>query len=501
MTDKGLQEGLSQYGGVSLAGTGSSSGTGTLRVHSGGISWRAKETARALDIDKENLESLRWIRGARGMQLVCVLKGDNTSRFEGFREQDFEAVNQSCKDKLSLEVKKALQPLKGWNWGDAELRGRALIFHSAEGVDAFDVPLEEVSQVQMPSSSEVALEFHVDDTAAKTDECLVELRLYVHNESHAADLYKGILKSAESSFTGESLINFADMPLLVPRGRYDVDLYPNHLKLHGKSFDYKILYTAVTRMFLLPKPDEAHITFVVSLDPPVRQGNTLYPHLVFQFQKDEEVDTEFALTENELRSRYPNLVGLSGGATWEVFSKILRELTKKPLHSPISFKSHRGQSAVRTALGANDGYLFFLENCMFFVNKPPTYIRFEDVEMIEFKRMDLERRFDLQVTLSSGHNLLFSNIDRPEFENIYSFLQEKRLPLSNIKESLKRQRVQDDEHDEGLGEDEDLDEEEEEEDEDFDPNKKEESDQEEGGGSAQSDEEMSEKSDQEEGDD
>jgi hypothetical protein len=83
MTDKGLQEGLSQYGGVSLAGTGSSSGTGTLRVHSGGISWRAKETARALDIDKENLESLRWIRGARGMQLVCVLKGDNTSRFEG----------------------------------------------------------------------------------------------------------------------------------------------------------------------------------------------------------------------------------------------------------------------------------------------------------------------------------------------------------------------------------------------------------------------------------
>ncbi|GJD08708.1 FACT complex subunit SSRP1 [Galdieria sulphuraria] len=482
-TSTSRQEALSQYGGVSLAGTGASSGTGTLRVHSGGISWRAKETARTVDIDKENLLSLRWIRGARGMQLVCVLRGDNTNRFEGFREQDFEVVNESCKEKLSLEVKRAPQPIKGWNWGDAELRGRALIFHSAEGVDAFDVPLEEVSQVQMPSSSEVALEFHVDDTAAKTDECLVELRLYVHNESHAADLYKGILKSAESSFTGESLINFVDMPLLVPRGRYEVDLYPNHLKLHGKSFDYKILYTAVTRMFLLPKPDEAHITFVVSLDPPVRQGNTLYPHLVFQFQKDEEVDAEFALTENELKSRYPNLVGVSGGATWEVFSKILRELTKKPLHSPISFKSHRGQSAVRTALGANDGYLFFLENY---------------VEMIEFKRMDLERRFDLQITLSSGHSLLFSNIDRPEFDNIYTFLEEKRLPMSTIKEAFKRQRTPAEQQDDNL-DDEDDEQEEEEEDEDFDPNKKiEESDDEGEAGSTQDKSESAESAEEEE---
>lgn len=79
----GRQGALSQYGGVSLAGTGASSGTGTLRIHSGGISWRAKETARTCDIDKENLENLKWIRGARGMQLVCVLKGDNTNRFEG----------------------------------------------------------------------------------------------------------------------------------------------------------------------------------------------------------------------------------------------------------------------------------------------------------------------------------------------------------------------------------------------------------------------------------
>jgi structure-specific recognition protein 1 len=112
---------------------------------------------------------------------------------------------------------------------------------------------------------------------------------------------------------------------------------------------------------------------------------------------------------------------------------------------------------------------------MFFVNKPPTYIRFEDVEMIEFKRMDLERRFDLQVTLSSGHNLLFSNIDRPEFDSIYSFLQEKRLPMSSIKDSLKRQRTT---QDEDLGqalddEEEEEEEDEEEEDEDFDPNKKE----------------------------
>ena len=51
--------------------------------------------------------------------------------------------------------------------------------------------------------------------------------------------------------------------VLTPRGRYDVDMFPEFLRLRGKTYDYKILYTSISRLFLLPKDDQ-HVLFIVS---------------------------------------------------------------------------------------------------------------------------------------------------------------------------------------------------------------------------------------------
>ena len=48
------------------------------------------------------------------------------------------------------------------------------------------------------------------------------------------------------------------------RGRYTVKPYPSFLQLHGKTFDYKIPYDTVTRIFLLPHNDQKQMYFVVS---------------------------------------------------------------------------------------------------------------------------------------------------------------------------------------------------------------------------------------------
>jgi len=37
--------------------------------------------------------------------------------------------------------------------------------------------------------------------------------------------------------------------------------------------------------------------FVVGLDPPIRQGQTRYPFLVFQFARDEEIDITLQIDE------------------------------------------------------------------------------------------------------------------------------------------------------------------------------------------------------------
>ena len=67
-------------------------------------------------------------------------------------------------------------------------------------------------------------------------------------------------------------------------------MFPTFMKLHGQTYDYKILYTHITRLFQLPKPDGRHVYFVVSLDPPIKQGQTRYPHLVMQFAKEEKLE-------------------------------------------------------------------------------------------------------------------------------------------------------------------------------------------------------------------
>jgi hypothetical protein len=40
-------------------------------------------------------------------------------------------------------------------------------------------------------------------------------------------------------------------------------MFLTHFRLRGKTYDYKILHTSVTRLFLLPKADEIHIQLVV----------------------------------------------------------------------------------------------------------------------------------------------------------------------------------------------------------------------------------------------
>ena len=42
-------------------------------------------------------------------------------------------------------------------------------------------------------------------------------------------------------------------------------VFPSFLQLHGKTYDYKIPYTSVLRLFLLPHKDQRFMFFVVSV--------------------------------------------------------------------------------------------------------------------------------------------------------------------------------------------------------------------------------------------
>eukprot|EP00184_Porphyridium_aerugineum_P000670 CAMPEP_0184693712 /NCGR_PEP_ID=MMETSP0313-20130426/1875_1 /TAXON_ID=2792 /ORGANISM="Porphyridium aerugineum, Strain SAG 1380-2" /LENGTH=543 /DNA_ID=CAMNT_0027151857 /DNA_START=85 /DNA_END=1716 /DNA_ORIENTATION=- len=428
---------LLQFTGVLLAGL--ASGEGTLKIAPSGFAWKAREGVRMIAINKLDIVRLFWLRGGRSQQLRIICKGQVTHRFEGFREADFDSIQSFVSrheliggtgDHGDQRVEVLDQAACGWSWGTCQVEGASMEFRNDRGEEVFELPLSHVAQVNMSSKHEIALEFHVDDTAAVMDECLTEMRLAIADDVETDALIEAIKEKADTSaFAGESIVSFKDMPVIVPRGRYEVDMFPNHLKLHGKSVDYKILYSSVARLFLLPKPDDVHVAFVLSLDPPIRQGNTHYHHLVFQMQNDQQTEVTLNLSEKDRKEKYDKLELHESGELWRVFSKVVRHISKKPLHVSKTFSSKHNQRAVRTALGPNEGYVFFLESCMFFLNKPPTYIRFDDVDLVEFKRMDNNRSFDLSVTLNNGQVTVFSNIDRGEFEVIRDFLEAHKVPM------------------------------------------------------------------------
>lgn len=467
------------FGSISLAGQ--SGGSGTLKITSAGFAWKARDGGRNITVAAADVSTLQWLHGGRGKQIRVQLKGGATLRFEGFRAADRGELRDFLHECFGKELSNVNQACRGWSWGELDVSqgGTAsLVFRTGGGSsvknkagefeDAFDIPLGSVANVQLPGGKELALDLHVDDTAAKQDEELVEIRFHVPDETEAEDIYERVKARADTSaFSGESICSFNQMGVLVPRGRFDVDLYPNYIKLRGKMVDFKILYTSVTRLFLLPKPDNMSVSFVMSLDPPIRQGNTMYPHLVFQFDTEERMSTALQLSDEDLKDKYKGkLAATEEGFAWRVFSRVVKILSSTPLHVPKKFKTSKDASAVRTAIGANDGFLFFLESCCFFVVKPPTYIRYDDIDFVEFRRMDLERRFDLFMSLAtgSGQTLLFTNIERTEFEPIFKFLYDvKKVPVENAEQLRRtggRQRVQ-------LAEDDD---DSESEDDDFDPN-------------------------------
>jgi len=87
--------------------------------------------------------------------------------------------------------------------------------------------------------------------------------------------------------------------MMTPRGKITMHFLKNSLTIHGPSQDYKIHYKNFSKVFLLPKSDGIHVSLVIGLFTPLRQGNTSYPFIVFQFKNTEETTITLNLPENE----------------------------------------------------------------------------------------------------------------------------------------------------------------------------------------------------------
>lgn len=240
--------------------------------------------------------------------------------------------------------------------------------------------------------------------------------------------------STLNNAVGEMIATIPELPCIVPRGRFELGMGTNHLRLHGKSYDHRVLYSSIVKLFLLPKADDTHVLFVLALDPPLRQGQTRYPFVVFQFDRDEVISLTLENVDEEtLRTRYEGKLSshYDSVPTFEVISGLFRSLAGQKIIVPGAFRSATGGPSLKCALKANEGFLYPLERNFLFLPKPVTLIPHADISLVEVARMGgglgNPRSFDLRFHLRSGSEITLSNIGKEEYQGLEDFFKIKSI--------------------------------------------------------------------------
>ncbi|KAF9456902.1 structure-specific recognition protein-domain-containing protein [Collybia nuda] len=430
---------------------GLSQDAGKFRVAASGVAWRAGETMTA--IPASDIKYAQWSRVARGFRVsVGTAKGYGKSTFDGFMREDYDTISDLFEKHFEIALESRETTFKGWNWGATDFQGSDELVFTVSNKLVLELPLGSVSNVNISGKNEVTLEFGGSGTDVSQElmlpDALVEIRFYVPASSkekensgsgsddgddlNAAEIFHKTIKEKSGTYRqtpSAVILNFDEVLLLTPRGRYDMDMCLDSFRLRGKTYDYRVFYSNISRMFLLPK-DNLHLLFIIGLESPIRQGQTCYDYLVIQYERSQEMSTELNVTKKDLE-KYPLLKKSYDGPAFEVITEIFRALVGKIIIQGSNFKSHKGANfAIKANLKAMLGELFMLDKCILFVARQPTIIGLGNIYTISFSRVDrtagvaAARTFDLTIVTRSGP-------DQAEYRPIETYLRERKVKIKN----------------------------------------------------------------------
>ncbi|XP_063599816.1 FACT complex subunit Ssrp1-like isoform X1 [Penaeus indicus] len=405
-----------------------------LKLSDQGITYRNVKTGKVETLNASDIEVVNWQRLAGSYGVRIFTENGSLYRFGGFKEAEQSKLEKFFKNTYNKTMSEKEFSVKGWNYGTAKFEGACLAFEVGN-MPAFEVPIVNASGCTT-GKNEVTLEFHQHDDAAIN---LMEMRFHIPSSELAGDdpvenfQQRVMAKASVITATGDALAIFREVQCLTPRGRYDIKVYPSFIQLHGKTFDFKIPVQTVLRLFLLPHMDQRQHFFVVSLDPPIKQGQTRYPYLILLFSGDDSDTIELPLTEEELQEKYEGRMEKEmTGSQFELISKIFKGLCNRKIVTPGNFVGHSGTPAIGCSYKAAAGYLYPLERGLIYVHKPPVHIRFDEIISVNFARSgSTTRSFDFEVEVKNGVINTFSSIEKGEYNRLFDYVNQKKLRIKN----------------------------------------------------------------------
>ena len=450
--------------------------SGRFRIADSGLGWKPSAAGGSAShqlripflLPAAELSTIQWSRGSRGYELKIQTKNQGVVQLDGFSVDDFNLLKGDFHSRFNIQVEHKEHSLRGWNWGKTDLARNEMVF-ALNGKPTFEIPYTRINNTNLTGKNEIGIEFNLqDENYQPAGDELVEMRFYVpgvvntKNEdeegnpieeddeigetgenygvkkSLAEALYEELKEKADiGEMAGDIIVSFQDVFFATPRGRYDVDIYKETIRLRGKTYEYKLQHRQIQKIISLPKADDIHHLIVLAVEPPLRQGQTTYPYLVMQFQNDEETEVQLNIEDEEYESKYKDKLKKEYDAkTHIVMSHVLKGITGCRVIVPGAYKSKYEQCAVSCSFKANEGYLYPLDNAFLFLTKPTLYIPYADVSSVIISRAgqtsSSSRTFDLEVFLRMNRgSTTFGNISKEEQQLLEQFLKSKNLKVKN----------------------------------------------------------------------
>ena len=242
-----------------------------MKLQSNALSFKNRRTAKTEQVPNNDIENVYWLKRAKGHCLNVTCKNGASYKFDGFQENDYQKIDDFTMKYMKKSLEKRDLSIKGWNWGKPSFHGDSMVFE-AEGKQVFEIPLKNVSNTNV-SKNEAILQFHQNEDAAVS---LMEIRFHVPSAAAigadsdmdtdpAQDFIQKVLSHADIQVASDAdaICTLTELNCITPRGRYDVKFFTDFVDFHGKTFDYKISYEHILRLFLLPHKDGRQMYFVV----------------------------------------------------------------------------------------------------------------------------------------------------------------------------------------------------------------------------------------------
>eukprot|EP01147_Barroeca_monosierra_P002940 gene2941-8177_t len=429
---------------------------GNIRFAPQGLAFKGEGMKKTESVLKADMLSAETKRVAKGHQLRIKLKSGGQATFEGFKSDEMNQILEFFKTNYGIEIKIVELSLKGHNSGIPKFHDTFLSF-DIDGKPAFELPLNVVKSASA-QKFEANVDFLVDTEKDDELQQIESMRFVVIPEPGMDDFerteeFVESIKARASIIetTSKPICSFSTLLFPVPYGRFDVDFFPTFIQLRGLSYNHRIFYENIVDILQLPRVEDGQF-IVLSVDPPLRHGQTRHPHILLQFSRDDEGEVEINLDNEDVRHQLSLLFESVAaddatevtreGQIADIICDLLKGLSRRKIVKPSGFLSSEGFPAVSCSHKADRGVLYFLDHGLIFLHKPIMYIPFSKNLHVEFDRVQESslrdtKSFDIKLIHQSRPAIEFRGLAQDELRPLLDFFQRKQIMIRKLEEIIR----------------------------------------------------------------